>query len=45
MSALGPIGPGTVHIAIDMQVLFTPPGRWVVDMAPIMPNIQAIAAA
>jgi nicotinamidase-related amidase len=45
MSALGPIGPGTVHIAIDMQVLFTPPGRWVVDMAPIMPNVQAIAAA
>src|SRR5262245_13134607 len=45
MSALGPIGPGTVHITIDMQVLFTPPGRWVVDMDPILPNVQAIAAA
>lgn len=44
MSALGPIGPGTVHIAVDMQVLFTPPGRWVVDMAPILPNVQAISA-
>lgn len=45
MSALGPIGPGTVHIAIDMQVLFTPPGRWAVpDIGLIMPNVQAIIA-
>jgi nicotinamidase-related amidase len=45
MSTLGPIGPGTVHIVIDMQVLFTPPGRWVVAMDGIMPNILAIASA
>jgi nicotinamidase-related amidase len=46
MSALGALGPGTVHIAIDMQVLFTPPGRWVVpDMTGILPNIAAIARA
>lgn len=44
MSALGPIGRGTVHIAIDMQVLFTPPGRWVVpDMDRIVPNIRRVA--
>jgi nicotinamidase-related amidase len=46
MSALGPIGLDTVHIAIDMQVLFTPPGRWVVpDIDRIVPNIRAVAAA
>jgi nicotinamidase-related amidase len=45
MSKLGPIGPGTIHIAIDMQVLFTPPGRWTVqDVQRILPNVQAISA-
>ena len=45
MSKLGPIGPDTVHIVIDMQVLFTPPGRWVVpDIRGIVPNVRAIAA-
>ena len=44
MSKLGPIGPGTVHIAIDMQVLFTSPGRWTVpDIQRIMQNVQAIS--
>ena len=45
MSMLGPLGPDTVHIVVDMQVLFTPPGRWALPaMDEIMPNIQAIAA-
>ena len=46
MSKLGPLGADAVHLVIDMQVLFTPPGRWVVPgMDAILPNIQAIIAA
>jgi nicotinamidase-related amidase len=46
MTALDPLGPGAVHVAVDMQRLFAEPTRWQVpDLPAIVPQIATLARA
>jgi nicotinamidase-related amidase len=46
MAALSRIGPGAVHVVVDMQRMFAEPGSWYVkDLPLIVPNILALAGA
>jgi nicotinamidase-related amidase len=46
MTALSRIGPGAVHVVVDMQRMFAEPGSWYVRRIPaILPNILALASA